>query len=143
MGPPPVARAVARFVRISQAEYISVRKLYESVMSYACHGLFYREGVALAEEIAHEAPPGADLLPAARKVLINRGWVEDIVFAEGGARVRGSIEASPGSEAETCHRLRGILSRLYELATKERSRLNEVECVSTGASECVFSQEGS
>ena len=72
-----------------------------------------------------------------------RGWVEDVQFTDGGARVRGSIESSSGGEAETCHRLRGILSRLTEIATKERSRLSEVECASTGARECVFSQEES
>lgn len=134
---------MARFVRISQAEFASVRKLYESVMSYACHGLFFREGVALADEIAHEVPPDGDLLSGARKVLINRGWVEDIVFEGDSARVRGSIEASLGGDAETCHRLRGILSRLYELSTKERFRLNEVECVSLGSRECVFTKEAS
>lgn len=134
---------MARFVKISQSEFTSVRKLYESVMSYACHGLFFREGSVLADEIVREVDEGEDLLPAARKILIARGWVEDVTFTEGGARVRGSVESTPGSEAETCHRLRGILSRLTEIATKERSRLSEVECASTGARECVFSQEES
>jgi len=134
---------VARFVKISQNEFVSVRKLYESVMSYACHGLFFREGLTLADEIVREVEEGEDVLSSARKILIARGWVEDVQFTDGGARVRGSIESSPGGEAETCHRLRGILSRLTEIATKERSRLSEVECASTGARECVFSQEES
>ena len=134
---------MARFVRISQNEFTSVRKLYESVMSYACHGLFFREGSALADEIAKEAEEEEDLLPAARKVLISRGWVEDVQFGEREARVRGSVESMPGAESETCHRLRGILSRLYELSTKSRARFAEVECASTGAKECVFSQEES
>ena len=42
---------MARFVKISQNEFVSVRKLYESVMSYACHGLFFREGMVLAEGV--------------------------------------------------------------------------------------------
>ncbi|TLZ59448.1 MAG: hypothetical protein E6K16_07310 [Methanobacteriota archaeon] len=134
---------MARFVKISQGEFTSVRKLYESVMSYACHGLFFREGMALADEIAKEIEEGEDLLPSARKILISRGWVEDVLFTDGGARVRGSIESSAGGEAVTCHRLRGILSRLTEIASKGRARLEEVECVSTGARECVFSQEAS
>jgi predicted hydrocarbon binding protein len=134
---------VARFVKISQNEFVSVRKLYESVMSYACHGLFFREGLTLADEIVREVEEGEDVLSSARKILIARGWVEDVQFTDGGARVRGSIESSSGGEAETCHRLRGILSRLTEIATKERSRLSEVECASTGARECVFSQEES
>ena len=134
---------MARFVKISQGEFTSVRKLYESVMSYACHGLFFREGMALADEIAKEIEEGEDLLPSARKILISRGWVEDVLFTDGGARVRGSVESSPGGDAETCHRLRGILSRLTEIVTKERSRLSEVECASRGARECVFSEEES
>ena len=134
---------MARFVKISQSEFTSVRKLYESVMSYACHGLFFREGSVLADEIVHEVEEGEDLLPSARKILIARGWVEDVTFTDGAVRVRGSVESSPGSESETCHRLRGILSRLYELSTKSRARFAEVECASTGAKECVFSQEES
>jgi len=130
-------------VKISQGEFTSVRKLYESVMSYACHGLFFREGSVLADEIVREVDEGEDLLSAARKILIARGWVEDVTFTDGGARVRGSVESSPGGESETCHRLRGILSRLTEIVTKERSRLSEVECASRGARECVFSEEES
>ena len=134
---------MARFVKISQSEFGSVRKLYESVMSYACHGLFFREGVTLADEIAAEVEKDEDVLASARKILIARGWVEDVSFTAGGAHVRGSIEASAGAEGETCHRLRGILSRLTEIATKERSRLAEVECASSGAKECVFTEEAS
>ena len=132
---------MARLVQISQEELAAVRRLYESVMSYACHGLFFREGTTLADEIVREVEEGEDLLPAVRQILIARGWVEDVLFTDGGARVRGSIESSPGAEAETCHRLRGILSRLTEIARKERSRLSEVECASTGARECVFTLE--
>ncbi len=134
---------MARFVRLSQNEFNSVRKLYESVMSYACHGLFFREGIALGDEIAGEVERDEDVLAGARKILIARGWVEDVSFTKAGARVRGSIEAAPGGEGETCHRLRGILSRLTEIATKERFRLAEVECASSGATECVFTEEES
>ena len=134
---------MVRCVRVSQNEFASVRKLYESVMSYACHGLFFREGVALADEIVHEIEAGEDLLSTARKILISRGWVEDIMFTETGARVRGSIEASPGAQIQTCHRLRGILSRLVELSARRRLRFSEVECMSAGASECVFAKEES
>ena len=133
---------MARFVKISQPEFDSVRKLYESVMSYACHGLFFREGIALADAIVQEIEPGEELLAGARKVLVARGWVEEIAFGDGQARVQGSIEVSPGSGAETCHRLRGIISRLFEVATKKRVRFAEVECVSAGAKECVFAEEG-
>ena len=119
-----------------------MRKLYESVMSYACHGLFFREGMVLADEVVKGLGPGQDPLAAGREMILDRGWAEDVLFTDAGARVRGSIEVSPGSEMETCHRLRGILSKMLEVKAKQRVRLNEVECVSTGAKECVFEREG-
>ena len=133
---------MVRLVKISQQELDAVRKLYESVMSYACHGLFFREGMVLAEEITRSLSLGQDPLEAGKKMLIERGWAEDVLFTDSGARVRGSIEAAPGSETETCHRLRGILSKLLEAKAKQRVRLAEVECVSTGARECIFEREG-
>ena len=133
---------MARVVKLSQQELDSVRKLYESVMSYACHGLFFREGMVLAEEVTKNLALGEDPLEAGKRVVLERGWAEDLAFTESGARVRGSIEAMPGSEMETCHRLRGILSKLLEAKTKQRVRLAEIECVSTGGRECVFEREG-
>jgi len=131
-----------RYVKLSQDEFGSVRKLYESVMAYACHGLFFREGQSIAEGISREVERGEDLLTGARRVLIARGWVEDIQFAGGQVRARGSIEVSPGSEAETCHRLRGIVSRIYEIHTKSKVKLTEIECESTGSDQCVYRMEG-
>src|SRR3989442_281230 len=43
-------------------------------MSYACHGLFFREGLTLADEIVREVEEGEDVLSSARKILIPRGW---------------------------------------------------------------------
>jgi len=133
---------LARFVKVSQQELDSIRKLYESVMSYACHGLFFREGMVLAEEVTKNLALGDDPLEFGRKVILERGWAEEVSFTDSGARVRGSIEAMPGGDVETCHRLRGILSKLLEAKTKHRVRLAEVECVSTGGRECVFEREG-
>lgn len=134
---------MARLVKVSQEELASVRRLYESVMSYACHGLFFREGMALADEIMKSFPGGIDPAVAARGVIVERGWAEDVLFTDKGARVRGSIEVTPGSDMETCHRLRGILSKVLEAKSKRRVRLQEVECVSTGARECTFEPEES
>src|SRR5437870_6206769 len=111
-------------------------------MSYACHGLFFREGMVLAEEVTKNLALGEDPLEFGKKVILERGWAEEVSFTESGARVRGSIEAMPGGDVETCHRLRGILSKLLEAKTKRRVRLAEVECVSTGGRECVFEREG-
>ena len=44
-----------RFVRISQTEMEKIRRLYESVMSKASHGLFYREGNTFGREIVKMA----------------------------------------------------------------------------------------
>ena len=132
---------MARLVKISQAELDTIRRLYEGVMSYACHGLFFREGMGLADELLKSMSPGQDPLVAGKAMIMERGWAEDVMFTESGARVRGSVEVSSGSEMETCHRLRGILSKLLETKTKQRVRLAEVECMSTGARECVFEKE--
>ena len=129
-------------MKVSQEELDSVRKLYESVMSYACHGLFFREGMVLAEEVTKTLPLGEDPLDAGTKLILERGWAEEVSFTDSGARVRGSIEAMPGADMETCHRLRGLLSKLLEVKTKQRVRLAEVECISTGGRECVFEREG-
>lgn len=119
-----------------------MRKLYESVMSYACHGLFFREGMVLADEMLKANGSEEDPLALVKRLLVERGWVEDVLFTETGARVQGSVEAVPGAPTETCHRLRGILSKALEAKAKQRVRLNEVECVSTGRRECVFEPEG-
>jgi len=130
-----------RYVKVSQDEFAAVRKLYEGVMAYACHGLFFREGQSIADGVAKEVERGEDLLAGARRVLIARGWVEDIQFRRGEAQARGSIEVTPGSESETCHRLRGIVTRLFEVQSKARVRVTEVECESTGSSACLFRAE--
>src|SRR2546425_11845776 len=111
-------------------------------MSYACHGLFFREGMVLAEEVTKTLPLGEDPLDAGTKLILERGWAEEVSFTDSGARVRGSIEAMPGADMETCHRLRGLLSKLLEAKTKQRVRLAEVECLSTGGRECVVEREG-
>src|SRR5438128_2010211 len=82
------------------------------VMPDACHGLFFREGMVLAEEITKSLSLGEDPLEVGKQTIIDRGWAEDVLFTDAGVRVRGSIEATAGGEVETCHRLRGILSKL-------------------------------
>lgn len=130
-----------RFVRLSQEEIDTVRRLYEGVMSYASHGLFFREGAALADALLDAAGEGDDPFETVRSALVERGWVEAIELGEDEVRVTGSIEASPGGSAPTCHRLRGIVSRLVELRTGSKARYAEVACASTGAEACVFQPE--
>lgn len=132
---------MVRVVKLTQPEVDSIRRLHESVMSYASHGLFQREGAVLADEITSQAQEGEDLLDCAKRVLAERGWVEDIRFSENEVRIHGSIEVSAGAEQETCHRLRGIVGRLWELSKHTKLRWTEVQCASMGASECVFRRE--
>ena len=54
-----------------------------------------------------------------------------------GEIVKGSIEASRGDQP-TCHRLRGILRKLYEVYMDKKIYCQEVECESTGKDRCVF-----
>lgn len=131
---------MVRVVKISQPEFESIRKLYEAVMSYACHGLFFREGSELADQVVADIEGGAEMLEGAKEALISRGWIEDLTWGEK-VHVRGSIEVSPGAGVETCHRLRGALSRLASKSTNARVRFAEVECESAGNPECVFVKE--
>ncbi len=131
-----------RFVKISQPEIEAVRRLYESVMSYACHGLFVHEGLSLGADIAEMAAQAGDYFQSCRRILIGRGWVEDVSFESDEVKVKGSIEVSEGAGTETCHRLKGILSKIYEVEKERRLKFAEAKCVSNGAPECVFKIEG-
>lgn len=131
-----------RFVKISQPEIDAVRKLYESVMSQACHGLFFHEGLSLGADIAEMAAQAGDYFESCRRILIGRGWVEDVAFGAEEVKVNGGIEIAEGAGTPTCHRLKGILSKLYEVEKEKRLKFVETKCVSSGAPECVFKIEG-
>ncbi len=127
-----------RYVKISQRELENIKKLYESVMSNACHGLFYKEGSVFGAEIAAAAIEDMDnFFEIAKKVLKERNWVEDITFKKNKITVKGSIEVSKG-ELATCHRLRGILRHLTEVYRAERIYCVEKKCESMGDKACVF-----
>lgn len=127
-----------RYAKISKDEFIKMRKLYESVMSNACNGLFFSEGRVFGEEIADTAEKDRDnFFDLAKKELIDRGWIEDISFDDSTITVKGSIEVVE-SDQPTCHRLRGILRHLFEVYRNERGYCVEKKCESTGDDNCVF-----
>lgn len=127
-----------RYAKISKDEFMKMRKLYESVMSNACNGLFFSEGRVFGEEIAESAEEDRDnFFDLAKKELIDRGWIEDISFDDNTITVKGSIEVVE-SEQPTCHRLRGILRHLFEVYRNERGYCVEKKCESTGDDNCVF-----
>jgi predicted hydrocarbon binding protein len=129
-----------RFVKISQSEIAKIRNLYEGVMSYASHGLFYREGLYLGEEISRIANKTPDeFVDVVSNILIGRGWIEKITFENDRIVVEGCIEVTDdGDGMETCHRMRGILSKICEIFMQQNVRCIEVECQSLGDENCVF-----
>lgn len=128
-----------RFIRISQKELEKIRRLYESVMSHASHGLFFREGEVLGKEIVEiaSAEPKTFLETCAR-LIKGRGWVEEIAFTETGAVAKGSFEACPGDSEATCHRLRGMVHVVMEKHLGKRLLCLEEKCISLGDNRCEF-----
>ena len=130
-----------RYVKISQKELEEQRKLYESVMSNACHGLFFREGTVFGPGMSTAATEDRDnYFDKVKEALIERGWVEDITFDGNNITVKGSIEVS-SSEEPTCHRLRGILRHIYQTYSNERLHCSETQCTSNGGEACLFKIE--
>lgn len=127
--------------KISQKEFLGIRKLYEKLMSNACHGLFFMEGSIIGAEIADLATKDRkNYFKIAKKELKERGWLEDVTFKDDTITVKGSIEASE-NDIPTCHRLRGIFRHLYEVYRAERAYCEEEKCESLGDKACVFKIE--
>lgn len=131
-----------KFVKYSQSEFEGIRKLYEGVMAQACHGLFFREGMILGEEISKIALQEPDkYFEICANLLRAKGWVDNIVFQESNVVVEGSFEICTSSDDATCHRLRGIVRKMYEGRLRKRMHCEEVECTSRGDKHCVFKVE--
>jgi predicted hydrocarbon binding protein len=130
-----------KYVKISQRDLTNIRKLYENVMSYACHGLFYREGTLIGKEIIEESSVDrSNLFTVIPDILKDRGWVENITLDAYKAVAEGSIEVNE-SKMKSCHRLRGILSYIYEYYHGTKIVCTEIECASITAKNCVFKIE--
>ena len=128
-----------RFIRISQEELDKIRTLYESVMSHASHGLFYREGETLGKEIVKMASEDQEhFLETAGRLIKGRGWAEDIAFMDDHVIINGSFEAKPGLEEPTCHRLRGMVHAILEKHTGKKLVCLEEKCISVGDPVCEF-----
>ena len=131
-----------RLVKISQEDLQKVQELYLSVMSKACHGLFFREGFVYGGSIAEAAiEDRGRFFELATNELTEKGWVESITFNEKTVTANGSIESYISSDEPSCHRLRGIIRKLYEVYTTERVFCSEASCVSKGDPQCVFTLE--
>ena len=128
-----------RFIRISQTELDKIRHLYESVMSHACYGLFYREGETLGREIVQMARDGGDnFLETSGRLIKGRGWVDEISFMDDRVIAKGSFEAKEDMEDPSCHKLRGMIHAILEEHTGKKLVCLEEKCISTGAPYCEF-----
>jgi predicted hydrocarbon binding protein len=127
-----------RHVMISQEELKDIRELYEGVMSHASHGLFFKEGSIIGIGIASIANRDRKTyFETCQRVLKDKNWVKEIDFKDDTVTVTGSIEASRG-EQPTCHRLRGIIRKIYEVYLDNRIYCQETECESVGGAHCTF-----
>ncbi len=130
-----------RFVKLSQEELKDMAKFYKGVMATAYEGLFYREGKSIGRSIMNVVSEGDDYIEKASKLIKARGWVEDIEFQDDTALVTGSVEVDDESDEPTCHRLRGIISVIYENKTGSLVEVSESECASVDNDKCVFEIE--
>jgi len=123
-----------RAIRLRREELVEIKRLYETVMTFASHGMFYRSGRIIGDRLIRNS--GTDLVKM-REALLREGWVTDIAFEGDTVSVTGSIEAS-NSDTPTCHMLRGILAKVYEERTGKDVYCHERKCVSKGDDKCVF-----
>jgi predicted hydrocarbon binding protein len=123
-----------RAIKLRRDELVEIKRLYETVMTFASHGMFYRSGRIIGDRLLRSA--GTDLAKL-KDSLVREGWVTDITFEGDTISVMGSIEAS-NSDTPTCHMLRGILAKVYEERTGKDVYCHERKCVSKGDEHCLF-----
>lgn len=123
-----------RAIKLRREELVEIKRLYETVMTFASHGMFYRSGRIMGERLIRAA--GTELARV-KEALVKEGWCTDIVFEGDTITVVGSIEAS-NSDSPTCHMLRGILAKIFEERTGKDVYCHERKCVSKGDDKCVF-----
>ncbi|MCJ7464642.1 MAG: hypothetical protein MUO81_07875, partial [Thermoplasmata archaeon] len=115
-------------------ELVEIKRLYETVMTFASHGMFYRSGRIVGDRLIRTS--GTELLRL-KESLIKEGWVTDINFEGDTITVVGSIEVS-NSDSPTCHMLRGLLAKVFEERSGKDVYCHERKCASKGDDKCVF-----
>jgi predicted hydrocarbon binding protein len=123
-----------RAIRLRREELVEIKRLYETVMTFASHGMFYRSGRIVGDRIIRSS--GTDLLRV-KESLIREGWVTNIDFEGDTITVVGSIEVT-NSDSPTCHMLRGLLAKVFEERSGKDVYFHERKCVSKGDDRCVF-----
>ncbi len=127
-----------KFVKLSQKELQKIAKFYREVMSTAYEGLFFREGKVIGEGIMQVIQEDDDFRDKAAKLIKARGWVEEINLEKSKATAKGCIEVKEDSDNHTCHRLRGMLTIIYEQGTGNIVEVSEKKCESLNDEECFF-----
>lgn len=127
-----------RNIKTEKEELDEMKKVYEGIVGVATTGLFFRTGLILGKKIAEIGNKERErYFEIAKNILIENGWVSDVVFDNERVVVIKSIEIgnfkSPG-----CHMLRGVISKLYEEYYHTKINCNETECESIGNKQCVF-----
>ena len=123
-----------RAIKLRKDELVEIKRLYETVMTFASHGMFYRSGRVIGARVVKAS--GSDFSKV-RETLIREGWVTDIDFNGDVVIVTGSVEASP-SDTPSCHFLRGILAKIFEERTGKDVYCHERKCLSKGDDKCEF-----
>ena len=127
-----------RFVKYRKSDIAVVRKLQESFMREAAFGLLFRTGQAVGSRIARNARPyKQQYFEAVRRILVDEGWVSNILFQNDTITATGSIESEKGTR-NTCHMLRGLIAKVYEGYFGKLMTCTEAECEGTGKPHCVF-----
>ena len=123
-----------RGIKLRREELVEIKRLYETVMTFASHGMFYRSGRIVGDRLIRTS--GTELLRL-KESLIKEGWVTDINFEGDTITVVGSIEVS-NSDSPTCHMLRGLLAKVFEERSGKDVYCHERKCASKGDDKCVF-----
>jgi predicted hydrocarbon binding protein len=123
-----------RGIKLRREELVEIKRLYETVMTFASHGMFYRSGRIIGDRLIRTS--GTEL-SRLKDSLIKEGWVLDISFEGDTITVVGSIEVS-NSDSPTCHMLRGLLAKVFEERSGKDVYCHERKCVSKGDDKCVF-----
>ena len=129
----------SRFVKYRRGDISAIRRLEESFMHDAAYGLLFRAGQAIGSRVARNARPyKQQYFEAARRILVDEGWVRDIQFQNDLITSTGSIETDKAAGGNTCHMLRGIVAKVYEGYFGKLMACSESECESAGKPRCVF-----
>jgi predicted hydrocarbon binding protein len=123
-----------RAIRLRREELVEIKRLYETVMTFASHGMFYRSGRIVGDRVIRSS--GTEL-SRVKESLIREGWVTGIDFEGDTITVVGSIEVT-NSDSPTCHMLRGLLAKVFEERSGKDVYCHERKCVSKGDDKCVF-----